>query len=188
MSNLPPAPEAEPKPVSDNARKFIVAPVDPELIPENNSFVHDLTIHWVSTEPNFEVKDVKKINARDEMDGAILRIIKTTYEDGSRETVREPISLSEFLRTTEQFPDMPHLEKRRTEFFVVQNGKPFLIKYDEFAGNDLRMIEVEIDPRTHMTEDDLVRFDPNEFFGVEEEVTSDARYKGYRIVETLKSL
>ena len=188
MSNFPPTPETEAKPVSDNARKFIVDPIEPELIPVNNSFVHNMVIHWMSTEPRFEVKVVKKINARDDMDGAILRIMKTTHEDGRRETTREPIPYGEFLEVCERFPDTPHLEKRRTEFFVVQNDKPYLIKYDEFSDSDLRMIEVEIDPRAKMTEDDLNGFDPAEFFDVRDEVTADPSYKGYRIVETLKKL
>ena len=186
MSNLPPSIETEPKQVDDNARKFIVEPIESDLIAPDRSKVQDMTFHWTDTRADFESKVVEKLYVYEDKEPEIRQIAKKTDEQGKRKSTPEDIARGTFLQVCADFPDMPHLEKRRTEFFVLQNGISYRLKYDEFTGYNFYMVEVDTNPAADMTDQDLSDFDPSDFFVSIAEVTGEPAYTGYRIVETLK--
>jgi hypothetical protein len=157
--------------LEDNARKFITETLDAEFLKEHSANSFTLTVDWLKKDEDSEKKIAYKRFDNGEIQ--ILLITKVT-QDGNRTSEKEKI-------TEEQYQELHassvlHLEKRRYEFDYVQNGVRFSVKYDEFADERLRMLEVDAS-----TEEERVAFDPNDFPSALSEVTGDMRYYGYRV-------
>jgi hypothetical protein len=162
--------------LDDNARKFIITPLDNSFFDDKNVTSFDLVVDWLETDEASEKKLAYKIFD----DGAtqILLISKVTQDDGNRKTVKEPL-------TDEQYRDMLaesvlHLEKNRREFRLVQSGVEYDMKYDVFADAKLCILEVD-------AKDDNRRaaFNAEDYPDELEEVTGNMDYYGYRICGVL---
>ena len=73
-----------------------------------------------------------------------------------------------------------HLEKTRYEFSHDQGGVSFNLKYDEFEGGKLNILEVDA-----ATDEERDNFNLQEFPYSLNEVTGDVKYYGYRVAATL---
>lgn len=190
MSNLPPVQESEPRPVDDNARKFIVTPIDPESIASVRVAAYDMTVYWTDTGVDTETKVVRKVYVDEQREDEILHIKKKKSADGTRKSLKTPISLREFELTPFDYPGMPVLGKKRTELTVIQDGDDYVLKYDELVNGTFFMFEAEPPKWIGDANKDeyIANFDPSRFFEVIEEVSGNPDYEGYRIVETLQSI
>lgn len=161
--------------LEDNARKFITGILDPRFLEEHSPSSFMLIVDWLETDEDNEKKVAyKRFNNGDIQ---ILLITKVT-QDGNRTSEKEKITEKEYQEL--QGASILHLEKRRYEFDYVQNGIPFSMKYDEFADETLRMLEVDAS-----TEEERTTFNPDSFPGRLDEVTGDVKYYGYRVASEL---
>lgn len=198
MSNFPPSQESEPKPVDDNARKFIVRRLDPEIIATNGTLSYYMDVYWTDISQDSETKFVRKIFRKVKKDDQLLRIRKEKSLDGRRKSIKTPITQDEFDFVSDLFPGIPGLRKRRTELSVMQGDDEYVLKYDEFtAGSHFDFGEgtffmMEVEPPTSLSETDseayLDGFDHTGFFDLIGEVSGEPDYEGHRMVETLRSL
>lgn len=161
--------------LDDNARKFITEALDSKFLEDNNASSFTLTVDWLETGEDTEVKVAHKKFDNDEVQ--ILLIAKTT-KDGNRISEKEKISEERYQQL--KVSSVLHLEKKRYEFDYEQNGTPFSVKYDEFADGKLNMLEVDAS-----SEEQRESFDPKEFPSELKEVTGDIRYYGYRVAEII---
>jgi hypothetical protein len=161
--------------LEDNARKFTTEALDLEFLEDNNASSFTLTVDWLETGEDTEVKVAHK--KFDDGKVQILLIAKTT-QDGNRISEKEEISEERYqqLKTSSAL----HLEKKRYEFEYAQNGTRFSVKYDEFADGKLNMLEVDAS-----SEKQRESFSPTDFPAELEEVTGDMRYYGYRVAEVI---
>lgn len=161
--------------LDDNARKFTLDALDDAYLNEHNASSFVLTIDWLETEEATEKKVAYKQFSTGDVQ--IVLIAKAT-EDGNRTTTKERISEEEY--TALVAASVLHLEKKRYEFEHTQNGTVFSMKYDEFTGSNLRILEVDAD-------DEATRnaFDPQNFPSSLHEVTGDVKYYGYRVATVL---
>jgi hypothetical protein len=124
--------------IDDNARKFTTEALDSKYLEEHDASSFTLTVDWLETGEDTELKVAHKKFDNDEVQ--ILLITKTT-KDGNRVSEKEKIDEGRYegLRAS----SVLHLEKKRYEFEYEQNGIRFSIKYDEFADSKLNMLEVD---------------------------------------------
>lgn len=169
------SPEKEPA-IDDNARKFLSQPLDDSFFGDKQVATFDLVVDWLETD---EVKE-KKLAYKTFDDGTIqiLLISKVMQDDGSRKTVKEPL-------TEERYRELScdstlHLEKNRREFSVEQDGVKYDMKYDVLADGKLHMLEVDAED-----DDDRACFQPDSFPTELEEVTGNLDYYGYRVCSVL---
>lgn len=163
--------------LEDNARKFTTEVLDSEFLEAHNASSFALTVDWLETGEDTEVKVAHKKFDNGEVQ--ILLIAKTT-KDGNRVSEKEKIDESRYEEL--KASSIQHLEKRRYEFEYGQNGILFSVKYDEFADGKLNMLEVDAP-----SEEQRESFSPDDFPADLEEVTGDMRYYGYRVAEVLTS-
>lgn len=161
--------------LDDNARKFTTEALDSEILEANGASSFTLTVDWLETGEDIEVKVAHK--KFDNCEVQILLIAKTT-KDGNRVSEKEKIDEERY----QQFKtsSVLHLEKKRYEFEYEQNGIPFSVKYDEFTDGKLSILEVDAS-----SEEQRESFDPEKFPAKLEEVTGDIRYYGYRVAEVI---
>ena len=167
-------PEKEKKEVlDDNARKFVVEPIDVSFLEANDATSFRLTVDWLETNEGNETK----VAYKDFGDGnvQILLIAKSTV-DGNRTSSKKKITQEEYEELKQS--SVRHLDKTRHEFEYTQNGTPFSMKYDEFTESDLRVLEVDAS-----SEEERDSFSPNDFPVQLTEVTGDMQYYGYRVTE-----
>ena len=167
--------EQKAQPLDDNARKFIIRPLDNEFLDAQRGTNYMLVTDWLETNEEDETKVVQKQYT----DGTEqLLLIKKVTTDGVRTSQKTQLTPEEYA----DYLNMPqvHVEKRRHEFTTMQNDIKFAIKYDEFVDSALRVIEVE-----GATNDEQALFNPTEFPGQPIEVTGDSRYYGYRVTDML---
>jgi hypothetical protein len=157
--------------LDDNARKFVVEAIDHELLQGNGVISYSLTVDWLETDEHNEKKLAYK--QFDSGDRQILLISKLA-ENGKRLSKKTPISEDDYndLRNS----SILHLKKRRYEFVSTQDAISFSIKFDEFAGSPLRILEVDA-----ATERERNSFDPSRFPAGLAEVTGEISYYGYRV-------
>lgn len=159
----------------DNARKFIVGTIDNELLRDKKAISFHMIVDWLETgEENEKKVAYKKFSTGDTQ---ILLISKTTT-DGKRTSDKKKINEREYEGLLKS--SILRLEKVRHEFEHVQEGVTFSIKYDEFTGGKLQILEVDAP-----NEDERDSFNPDDFPAKLSEVTGDARYYGYRITGIL---
>lgn len=169
----PTKPEHEKIVLDDNARKFVVSTINPELLEVNNATSYLLVTDWLETGEDDEKKVARK--EFENGDVQILLISKVTI-DGNRTSEKEKI-------TEEQYKEfltgaIRHVEKRRHEFKYLQASVEFDIKYDEFTDSSLRVLEVDAP-----TDTERESFTLNGQFVGAREVTRDLRYYGYRVAD-----
>lgn len=161
--------------LDDNARKFTLDTLDDTFLNEHNASSFVLTVDWLETEEATEKKVAYKQFSTGDVQ--ILLIAKAT-EDGNRTTTKEKISEEEYVALAAA--SVLHLEKKRYEFEHTQNDTVFSMKYDEFTGSNLRILEVDaVDEATRDA------FDPQNFPSGLHEVTGDVKYYGYRVATVL---
>lgn len=161
--------------LDDNARKFIVEAIDHEFLETNGASSFNLIVDWLETGEDNEKKVAHK--QFDNGDIQILLISKQTAE-GKRTTEKEKITEEEYKELLS--PSILHLEKKRHEFEYTQNNISFSIKFDEFAGGKLYLLEVDAP-----SEEERNSFNPNDFPAKQTEVTGDIRYYGYRVADII---
>lgn len=157
--------------LDDNARKFTLQGLSPAFLRANNATSFLLTTDWLRTDEDSEEKLAYKKFEDGEVQ--ILLITKVT-NDGKRTSLKEKISEERYeeLKTG----SILRVEKNRFEFSCPQDGVSFSMKYDEFAGSKLRVLEVDA---ANDTERDL--FTATNFPEKLTEVTGDLGYYGYRV-------
>lgn len=161
--------------IDDNARKFITKPIRAQFLRDHDATSYTMIVDWLKTGEDNEKKVAYK--KFDNGDVKILLISKVT-KSGDRTSVKEKITeekYKEFVASS-----ILHLEKKRYEFTHTQNSIPFSIKYDEFAGDKLCILEVDAS-----SEEARNSFNPNDFAGELTEVTDDIRYYGYRVASMI---
>lgn len=168
-------PEKKDVPAKDNARKFILSAISLEDLKEfrANSFV--LAVDWLEMGDGNETKLARK--EYDDRTAQTLLINKVT-DGGNRATTKKVIGEQEYERRLAD--SLQRVVKRRSEFKYVQDHVVFDLKYDEFHGSSLRMLEVETLPS-----ENEAPFDPTIFKEELIEVSDDPRYTGYRVAEVL---
>ena len=163
--------------VDDNARKFVIGTIDPAFLTNQNARSYEMVTDWIETGEDNEKKVVVKVYP----DKIQRLLIEKVTKDGNRVADKQSIDESkynEYLAVAG-----PHSEKRRYEFEYEQNGINFIVKYDEFVGSQLRILEIEAP-----TEQQGDSFDPYDFPAELVEVTGQLQYYGYRIADTVKSI
>lgn len=173
-----PTPEQEKSKEADNARKFVTEPLSHEFLAEHRATTCLLITDWTETGKHDETKVVYK--KFDSGDIQTLLISKKTI-NGNR-TKRPPQEITEeeykeYLEFSKR-----HAEKNRYQFTYIQNGIPFAVNYDEFAGGKLFMLDVDAS-----TSEEKDLFNPNDFPAKLVEVSDDLRYSGHRIAEILQT-
>jgi len=161
--------------LDDNARKFIVGPIDKSFLQEHGASSFKLIVDWLETSEDNEIKVAYKDFGNGNIQ--ILLIAKTTV-DGNRTSKKKKITEEEYEQLKSS--SIQHLEKTRYEFSYTQNDIPFSMKYDEFAESDLRVLEVDAS-----NEQERNSFNPDSFSIELEEVTGDMQYYGYRVAEVV---
>jgi hypothetical protein len=159
--------------LDDNARKFLTETLDPAFLNKNGASSFTLTVDWLETSEDTEVKVAHK--KFDDGKIQILLIAKTT-KNGNRTSEKEKISEERYQQL--KASSILHLEKKRYEFEYEQNGTLFSVKYDEFADSKLNMLEVDAS-----SEEERNSFSPDDFPAELEEVTGNIQYYGYRVAE-----
>ncbi len=161
--------------MEDNARKFISAPIEQSFLEANHASSFVLASDWLITDEESEKKLAHKTYPNGDVQ--ILLISKVT-KDGNRVSEKTKISEGEYAELLAS--SVLRLEKTRYEFSLVQNEKPFVMKYDEFVDSDLRILEVDA-----ASEEERGSFDPSEFPYDLSEVTGDQAYYGYRVSDRI---
>lgn len=161
--------------LDDNARKFVVESIDREFLEKNGVISFDLIVDWLETGEDNEKKIVYK--KFDNGDIQILLIAKVT-KDGNRTSIKEKITEEKYKELLSS--STLHLEKKRHEFEYTQNNISFSIKFDEFAGGGLYILEVDAP-----SEEERNAFSPIDFPTKLTEVTGDIRYYGYRVADII---
>jgi len=164
-------PEQQKEILDDNARKFVVAALEPAFLERSGASAFILATDWLETGEDREKKLAYK--KFENGDSQILLISKIT-KDGCRISEKEKISEKEYAALLGE--SVCHLEKMRYEFQYIQNGITFDIKYDEFVGSQLRVLEVDAS-----SEEDRNSFSPYDFSSQLFEVTEQVQYYGYRV-------
>ena len=178
MSEIPKKSPEHKEALDDNARKFLVTPINPDFLVDNKASSFVLVVDWLETNEATEKKVAYK--QFDNGDTQILLITKTTL-DGNRTSVKEPISEDDYSKLTAS--SVLHLEKRRYEFDYAQANTMFSLKYDEYSDKKLCVLEVD-----GGDEDTRNSFDPKNFPASLDEVTGDISYYGYRVADVVKAL
>ena len=161
--------------LDDNARKFITETVDPKFLEEHHASSFTLITDWLETGEDNEKKLAYKEFDSGEIQ--ILLIAKVT-KNGSRTSEKEKITAAEYAERISS--SILRLEKKRYEFTYTQNDISFSVKYDEFAGDKLRILEVDAS-----SEEERNSFNPHDFPVHLTEVTGDMRYYGYRVASVV---
>lgn len=169
-------PEKEKREVlDDNARKFVVGPIDSIFLDENDASSLKLTVDWLETGEDNETKVAYKDFGNNDIQ--ILLISKTTVND-NRTSEKKKITKEEYEQLKKS--SVLHLEKTRYEFTYAQNDTSFSVKYDEFANSELRVLEIDAS-----SEEERESFNPDDFPIELAEVTGDLQYYGYRVANVI---
>lgn len=159
----------------DNARKFITPVLDQQFLTDNSAVSYMLIVDYIETVEDSERKIVYR-----QYDSGVTKILSITKvtKDGSRTAEKKSITKAEYDKLLPS--SVLHIEKKRNEFAITQNGVEYEAKYDEFSNSSLRMIEVDA-----ASEELRAIFDPTVFHYDLREVTGDVRYYGYHVAEML---
>ncbi|MES2213292.1 MAG: hypothetical protein V4473_00450 [Patescibacteria group bacterium] len=161
--------------MDDNARKFIVEKIDQKFLIQNNSISFNLIIDWIETAEDKEKKVVFKTFETGETQ---IFFVSKIITNGNRISDKKKISEDEYKNLLDT--SILHLEKKRHEFNFIQNSISFSLKYDEFASEKIRILEVDSE-----NSEERNLFNPNTFPYRLTDVTGDKSYEGFRIVKML---
>ena len=176
MSESPTTTPEKKEILDDNARKFTLDGLSFTYLDDHdaNSFV--MTTDWLVVDEDSEEKVAYKKFKDGEVQ--ILLIKKVMDKEGKRTSVKEKIAAESYEELKAR--SVLQVEKTRFEFTYAQNGINFLMKYDEFADSELRVLEVD-------AKNDYERglFDKAKFPTSLTEVTGNLDYYGYRVASVL---
>lgn len=159
--------------VDDNARKFVVAPIDEDFLRDNGIISYLLVTNWLETNPDTEKKVVRK----EYPDGTVeLLLISKVTKNGLRTAKKNRISEEEYTNFVKD--SVVSDTKTRSEFPLSQDGKVYSLKYDSYG--DIRSPMLEVDAET---EQDRNAFNPQSFPYHLTEVTGNTQHYGYHIAE-----
>lgn len=163
--------------LDDNALKFTLAGLDTEFLQqkEANSFL--LITDWLEMGESSE----RKLAYKKYDDGRVemLLIQKYTDANGNRTVPpKEKLSHQQYSELLEQ--SVLRVEKMRHEFNYAQGDTNFSMKYDEFAGSELRVLEVDTDNETARNS-----FDSTQFPCDLANVTGQIEYYGFRVAQQI---
>jgi hypothetical protein len=161
--------------IEDNARKFTVGTIDPAFFAANNATSYLLIQDWIITDEDSERKLVYKKLGSGEIQ--YWMVSKVTIS-GNRTTEKKKISEAEYAKLLPT--SKVRVEKKRYEFIFSQGNISFTLKYDEFAGGKLTMLEVD-----SASSGDRAAFKPADFPYKLSEVTGDQKYYGYRVAKVI---
>jgi hypothetical protein len=161
--------------IEDNARKFIVGSIDPDFLAANSATSYLLIQDWIITDEDSERKLVYKKLGSGEVQ--YWMVSKVTIS-GNRTTEKKKISKEEY--TKHLASSKVRVEKQRYEFTFSQGDISFTLKYDEFAGGKLTMLEVD-----SASSGDRTAFKAADFPYKLSEVTGDQKYYGYRVANVI---
>jgi hypothetical protein len=159
--------------MEDNARKFIVDIINPDFLKKNNAVSFLLIANWLITQEESEKKVVYKRFDNGEIQ---FLLVEKVTNGGNRSTNKKKLAETEYNSLVGS--STVHLEKKRHEFNFTQNTVAFTLKYDEFDGGKLRMMEVDAS-----SADERSNFKTEDFPYKLIEVTGDMRYYGYRVID-----
>jgi hypothetical protein len=161
--------------LGDNARKFIVETTDYAFLEDNDATAFTLIVDWLEMDKDNEKKVAYKQFATG--DTEILLIAKVT-KDGNRTSIKNKITEEAYEALVSS--SVLHLEKKRHECDYIQANTSFSLKFDEFAGGKLYILEVDA-----LSEEERNAFNPHDFPAQLVEVTGDIRYYGYRVADMI---
>lgn len=164
-------PEKQKVTLEDNARKFTLAALDQSFLEQQAASAFLMTTDWLETNEDTEKKLTHKKFINGEVQ--ILLIAKTT-KNGSRTSEKEKITEQKYKQLLTG--SVCNIEKMRYEFEYIQDGAHFDVKYDEFIGSSLRVLEVDA-----QSEEERELFMPTHFPAKLTEVTGTLEYYGYRV-------
>jgi hypothetical protein len=162
--------------LEDNARKFVVESIDSEFLRKNNAKAYSLVVDWLETD---EMQEKKVVLKRSEQGKTQYILVSKASHEGNRVTEKKKITEDEY--TSLCALSIVHLEKKRYEFEIAQNGIQFALKYDEFSGGVPNMLEVDAD-----NQEERGKFNPSSFVYLLNEVTGEMQYYGYRVAAAIK--
>ena len=162
--------------LDDNARKFTLGGLSPAYLDDHDASSFVMTTDWLVVDEDREEKLAYKKFKDGEIQ--ILLIKKVMDREGRRTSVKEKIAEEGYQEL--KVRSVLQVEKTRFEFTYPQNGINFLMKYDEFADSELRVLEVD-------AKSDYERelFDKVQFPTALTEVTGNLDYYGYRVASVL---
>lgn len=176
-ADLPPKlhidPERKTETLDDNARKFTTDVIEADFLLVNDAIGFRLITDWLEIGVDTEVKLARKVY--DNGQEQLLLISKIT-NDTARTSTKEAITTDQYQMHIAS--SVCHLEKMRYEFTYRQNDTLFDVKYDEFIGSSLRIVEVDA-----QSDAERESFTPDAFTGALQEVTGDIRFYGYRVAD-----
>ncbi len=172
-------PEQE-TPPEDNARKFVLDALSPEVLAQYDATECMLITDWLEISETNEKKLAYKIY-KDGRPDEIFLIEKITHEDGRR-TVPEKKALAPDDYDEQLKSSIRQVKKVRYEFNYIQNGIKFKVKYDEFIDSELRILEVDAESGSDV---ERASFKPEEFLNGLKEVTGKLEYYGHRVTTIL---
>jgi hypothetical protein len=134
-----------------------------------------LIVDWMVTEDDSEKKLVYKKFDNGEIQFILVeKVINGSNRVTNKKKLTE-LEYKDLLSSTKV-----HLEKRRFEFNYIQSNISFALKYDEFKGGKLIMLEVD-----GANEVERTAFNAKDFPYKLAEVMGDMRYYGYRVVQMI---
>lgn len=182
--NLDPTPKSNPErekqKEDDNARQFVVEPIDSQFLEAHGATPLLLITDWTATDKANEEKVVCK--KFDNGDVQYFSISKP-FQNGERKKLKQEIGEEKYKKL--RGSSVRHVEKRRHEFAYTQHDISFTINYDEFAGGKLFLLDVDASSKD---EKERNSFNPDAFPIRLEEVTGDPRYSGSGVANTLANL
>ena len=163
--------------LDDNALKFTLDGIDSGFLQQHDATSFRLTTDWLEMGESSE----KKLARKEYKDGRVeMLLIQKFTQDGKRTVPPKqnlkPEEYEELLAKSAR----RRVEKTRYEFEYAQGETTFSMKYDEFIGSNLRVLEVDA------TSDELREsFDPTELPFELTDVTGQIKYYGYRVAEAI---
>ena len=176
MSEIPTTTPEKKEILDDNARKFTLDGLSPAYLDDHDASSFVMTTDWLVVDEDSEEKVAYKKFKDGEVQ--IILIKKVMDKEGKRTSVKEKIAKESYEELKAR--SALQVEKTRFEFTYPQNGINFLMKYDEFADSELRVLEVD-------AKNDYERelFDKAKFPTALSEVTGNLDYYGYRVASVL---
>jgi hypothetical protein len=160
----------------DNARKFISETIEPNFLVKNKATISHLTIDWIYTNGN---KEVKIVLCKPEDGRTQYRRITKFSRGMNRTSIREIINKKEYISLKRSSKIC--IKKRRCKFHFFQDGSKFIIHYDEFINSKFRIIEVDFANEDRKQ----VSFDSHRFPYKLREVSRIVKFSGYRVARQL---
>jgi len=189
MSEIPVTNPEKRELLEDNARKFVLGAEDisPAFLEQREATAFTLISSWLEIREGYE----KKLAHKTFTNGKVQILLVEKFGEGNNRATppKKEITQAEYEKYLIDTPAVLRIEKNRHEFVYEQSGVRFAMKYDEFAGSALRMLEVDAEDKD---EEKRKAFDFGAFareLSIElTEVTGQMEYYGHRIAGVIRPL